>query len=89
MYYHSHVVAGRGHVAIRVRDIEKTSAFHRDIPGFPEAFRMYDPPGGALGGVYIRLAPNQFIEIFQANLRPKANRRREPLSGLSGLYTSA
>ena len=53
-----------GHVAVRARDIEKTAAFYRDVLGFPEAFRMQNPEGTALGSVHVYIAPSQYIEIF-------------------------
>jgi lactoylglutathione lyase len=53
-----------GHIAIRARDIEATTAFYRDILGMREAFRMYNGEGGSLGTIYLCAAPGQFIEIF-------------------------
>jgi lactoylglutathione lyase len=53
-----------GHIALRASDIEKSAAFYRDVLGFPEAFRMQNPEGTALGSVHIYIAPSQFIEIF-------------------------
>ena len=52
-----------GHIAIRARDIEATTAFYRDILGMKEAFRMHDGEG-ATSTVYLHAAPGQFIEIF-------------------------
>ena len=53
-----------GHVAIWAKDAEKTAAFYRDVLGFPEAFRMQNPAGDALGSIHLYVAPNQFLEIF-------------------------
>lgn len=53
-----------GHIAIRARDIEATTAFYRDILGMKEAFRMYHGEGGTLSTIYLCIAPGQFIEIF-------------------------
>ena len=53
-----------GHTAIWARDIEVTAAFYRDVLGLPEAFRMQNAAGDALGSVHIYVAANQFIEIF-------------------------
>jgi lactoylglutathione lyase len=53
-----------GHIAIRARDIEKTATFYREVLGMPEAFRMQNPAGTALGSVHIFVAPSQYIEIF-------------------------
>ena len=57
------MITGITHQAIRARDVEKTAAFYTDVLGFKEAFRM-DRPDGALGTIYVYIAPGQFIEIF-------------------------
>lgn len=87
MYYYRRMTVGLGHVAIRARDIEKTAAFYRDVLGFPEAFRMYDLPNGALGSVHIYLAPNQFIEIFPGgrNALPEGEAKAEAVARPIGL----
>ncbi|MDR2447482.1 MAG: VOC family protein [Treponema sp.] len=81
------MTVGLGHVAIRARDIEKTVAFYRDVLGFPEAFRMYDLPGGALGSVHIYIAPNQFIEIFpgERNAQSESESKAEAIVRPIGL----
>ena len=53
-----------GHIAIRAKDIEVTTAFYRDILGMKETFRIYNGNGGSLSTVYLCAAPDQFIEIF-------------------------
>jgi lactoylglutathione lyase len=53
-----------GHTALRVRDIEASACFYRDVLGMKEAFRMQNPAGDALGAVYLHAAPGQFIELF-------------------------
>jgi lactoylglutathione lyase len=58
------MVKGLGHLALRAKDIEETAKFYRDVIGFKEAFRMYNGEGGALGTIYLYIAPSQFIEIF-------------------------
>ena len=37
-----------GHVAIRVRDVERTLAFYTDRLGFQEMLRLERPDGGGL-----------------------------------------
>jgi lactoylglutathione lyase len=58
------MIKGLGHLAMRVRDLELSAAFYRDLVGLKEAFRMDRPEGGGTGTVYFYLAPGQFIEIF-------------------------
>jgi lactoylglutathione lyase len=57
-------IRGIGHTAIRVRDIEASLRFYRDILGMREAFRMRSPGGETLGCVYLYIAPSQFLELF-------------------------
>ncbi|MCL2059205.1 MAG: VOC family protein [Oscillospiraceae bacterium] len=54
-----------GHVAFYTSDIEASLAFYKDVFGFPEAFRMVRDDG-TLGGVYVYVAENQFLELFRA-----------------------
>jgi lactoylglutathione lyase len=61
-----------GHIAIRARDIEATTAFYRDVLGMAEAFRMYNKENSKLSTVYLCAAPGQFIEIF-----PNGTEKRE------------
>jgi lactoylglutathione lyase len=58
------MVKGLGHLALRAKDIEETAKFYTEIVGFKEAFRMYNGEGGALGTIYLYIAPSQLIEIF-------------------------
>ena len=54
-----------GHVAFNCNDIEASVEFYKNVFGFPEAFRFFRNEG-TLGGVYIYIAENQFLELFQS-----------------------
>ena len=58
------MIKGLGHLAIRAKDIEATAKFYCEVIGLKEAFRMNHLEGGRLGGIYLYIAPSQFIEIF-------------------------
>jgi len=52
-----------GHVAIRVKDIDRSLDFYVKKLGFPEMFRLHRGDG-ALWIVYLRVTDDQFIELF-------------------------
>lgn len=52
-----------GHVAFRVRDLERSSRWYAEAFGAREAFRATGDDG-AVQLVYLELAPGQFIELF-------------------------
>jgi lactoylglutathione lyase len=51
-----------GHVALRIRDIDRSLAFYVDKMGFEEMFRL--DRDGALWIVYLRVTDDQYIELF-------------------------
>lgn len=51
-----------GHVAIRVKDIEKSLDFYCKGLGFPEAFRISNDDG-SLRIVYVHISEGQYLEI--------------------------
>lgn len=55
-------IVGIGHIAIRVKDIDKTLAFYRDKLGFKEMFRI--ERDGRLWLMYLRVTDTQYIELF-------------------------
>ena len=55
-------VAGIGHVAIRVKDVDRTLAFYVEKLGFKEMFRLERE--GKLWIVYLRITDTQFLEVF-------------------------
>ncbi|HEV2121697.1 MAG TPA: VOC family protein, partial [Chloroflexota bacterium] len=68
------------HVALRVRDVEKTLAFYEGILGFREAFRVYHPDG-RLGLIYVQYGADQFVELFEGG---DEDRQPEPSPRGSG-----
>jgi lactoylglutathione lyase len=56
-------LAGIGHVALKVADIERALEFYRDRLGFAEMMRL-NREDGSLWLVYLRITDTQFIELF-------------------------
>lgn len=56
-------LAGIGHVALKVADIERSLEFYRDRLGFAEMMRLHRDDG-SLWLVYLRITDTQFIELF-------------------------
>jgi lactoylglutathione lyase len=56
-------LAGIGHVALKVADIERSLEFYRDRLGFAEMMRL-NKDDGSLWLVYLRITDTQFLEIF-------------------------
>jgi len=56
-------LAGIGHVALKVSDIERSLEFYRDRLGFAEMMRLHRDDGG-LWLVYLRITDAQFLELF-------------------------
>lgn len=58
-----------GHIAMRTGDLPQSLRFYTDVLGLKEAFRLYGEDG-ALGAVYVYIAPYQFLELFANGERP-------------------
>ena len=68
------MIKGITHTAIRAKDMEATARFYTDVLGMKEAFRLYFGQGNECSGIYIYVAPNQFIEIFPDGMeKPEFN----------------
>jgi lactoylglutathione lyase len=52
-----------GHIAIRVKDIDRSLAFYTGKLGFREMFRL-NRDNGDLWLLYLRLTDTQYIELF-------------------------
>ena len=57
------MITGLGHIAVRASDLMESFRYYTEILGLKEAFRMYGEDG-ALGTIYLYIAPNQFLELF-------------------------
>ena len=56
-------ISSLGHVALKVKDIERTLDFYVRKLGFPEMMRV-NRPDGSLWIVYLRVTDDQYLEIF-------------------------
>ncbi|HYY28060.1 MAG TPA: VOC family protein [Chthoniobacterales bacterium] len=60
-----------GHVALKVRDLEKSLAFYTEKMGFPEMFRL-NREDGRVWLVYLRITDDQYLEIFPEAVQDSA-----------------
>ncbi|MDJ1637701.1 VOC family protein [Rhizobium rhizogenes] len=68
-----------GHVAVSVKDIERSLDFYVNKLGFEEMFRLEQD--GRLWIVYLRITDTQYLEISSCFPMPSATaRRRLPMS---------
>jgi catechol 2,3-dioxygenase-like lactoylglutathione lyase family enzyme len=58
------MLTGIGHIAFRVKDLDRALAFYRDMLGLREAFRLEREDRPSPWIVYLQLAANSFIELF-------------------------
>lgn len=72
-------IAGIGHVAIKVADVERTLRFYREAFGFGELMRL-NRDDGTLWLVYLRITDTQFLEVF-----PGARGTQAPDEDANGL----
>ena len=71
-------IVGIGHIAVRVKDIDRTLDFYRDRLVFEEMFRLERE--GKLWLMYLRITDTQYIELF-----PEAVGDRAPDREANGL----
>ena len=65
-------ITGLGHVALKVRDVERSLAFYEGVLGFPEMLRLHQDDG-SLFLVYLRITDTAYLELF-----PDARTERAP-----------
>ena len=70
-------IVGIGHIAIRVKDIDRTLDFYRDKLGFKEMFRL--ERDGKLWLMYLRVTDTNISSCFRR--RPATARRRARRTG--------
>jgi len=71
-------ITGIGHVAIRVKDVERTLDFYVKKLGFAEMMRL--DRDGRLWLLYLRISDEQYLEVF-----PEAEGDRAPPREANGL----
>ena len=59
------------HLALSVRDMEKSIAFYTKVFGFTKAFSLKDEDGNPWIE-YVKVAPGKFIELFYGNDKENA-----------------
>jgi len=58
------MITGYGHLALKVKDMEKSIDFYTRVLGFKKAFELPHPETGAPNIVYIHINRNIFLELF-------------------------
>ena len=65
-------INGLGHVALKVKDVDKSKAFYSGVLGCPEMLRLHHDDG-SLFLIYLRITDTQYLELF-----PNAANDRAP-----------
>lgn len=61
------------HVALKVKDLDRSLEFYRDKLGFEEMMRLPKPDGsGETWLVYLRITDNQYLELFPDGVGERA-----------------
>ena len=58
------MITGLAHVCFTVNDLDRSTAFYRDVVGMEPAFD-FRRPSGELFGRYLRMGRRTFLELFQ------------------------
>ncbi len=74
------MIDGLGHVAIKVKDIERSMAFYSGVLKFPEMLRLHHDDG-SLFLIYLRITDSQYLEIF-----PNATTDQAPGADGNGVH---
>ncbi len=62
------MIKGIGHLALTVKDMDRSLKFYCEVLGFERAFEIKDDQNNPWIE-YIKVAPGQFIELFYGGLR--------------------
>ncbi len=73
-------IVGLGHVALKVKDVDRSMAFYNGVLGFPEMLRLHHDDG-SLFLIYLRVTDDQYIEIF-----PNADSDQAPGIDANGMH---
>ena len=74
-----HVLQGLGHVALKVKDLDRSLAFYTGKLGFREMMRLHRDDG-RVWLVYLRITDDQYLELF-----PEAAGDRAPADEANGI----
>jgi glyoxylase I family protein len=74
-------VQGFHHVALQALDLERTTAFYRDLLGFPELQRHLRPDG-SLRSIWVGVPGGGFLAIEAAGIAPTPEPFRHERPGL-------
>ena len=56
-------ITSLGHAAIKVKDLDASLHYYKDLLEFPEMLRLHHPDG-KVWLVYLRITDTQFLEVF-------------------------
>lgn len=74
-------VQGFHHLAIQVRDVERTAAFYRDVLGLAE-LRRHLRPDGTLRSVWVGVSTGGFLALEEVSGEPEPGPFRHERPGL-------
>jgi len=63
------MVKGLSHLALTVKDMEKSKDFYCRVLGFKKVFELNEPKTGAPWIVYLHISERQFVELFYNGIR--------------------
>src|SRR5260370_29210470 len=64
-------ITGIGHVALKVKDLDRSLAFYTEKIGFPEMFRL-NHDDGRPWLIYLRITDHQYLEILPGAVQESA-----------------
>lgn len=64
-------ITGLAHLALKVKDIDRSLAFYKNVLEFPEMLRLHHQDG-SLFLVYLRVTETQYVEIFPDAVEDRA-----------------
>ena len=73
-------ITSLAHVAIKVKDVDRSMAFYSGVLGFPEMMRLHHDDG-SLFLIYLRITDDQYLEIF-----PDAENDQAPGINANGVH---